>query len=119
MADDDQPEFDERYNWAPLVADLARRRATALAMGGPERVERQRSLGKWPVRERLDTLLDPGTFTEFGLLADHMEPSLAAKGSFAHTSQPPSSVIQICSGEDGSRPPTRFGSRPPAPRRKK
>ena len=39
--------------------------------------------GKWPVRERLDALLDPATFVEYGLLADHMEPSLAAKGSFA------------------------------------
>lgn len=79
----DEPEVDERYNWGPLVADLAARREAALGMGGPERVERQRSLGKWPVRERLDALLDPGTFTEFGLLADHMEPSLAHKGSFA------------------------------------
>ena len=66
----DEPEVDERYNWGPLVADLAARREAALGMGGPERVERQRSLGKWPVRERLDALLDPGTFTEFGLLAD-------------------------------------------------
>lgn len=76
-------EVDERFNWGPLLADLDARRRAALAMGGPERVERQRSLGKWPVRERLDALLDPGTFTEFGLLADHMDPSLAAKGSFA------------------------------------
>jgi acetyl-CoA carboxylase carboxyltransferase component len=76
-------EPDDRYNWDPLVEDLHRRREQALAMGGPERVQRQRDLGKWPVRERLDTLLDPGTFVEYGQLADHMEPSLAAKGSFA------------------------------------
>ena len=74
---------DDRFNWSPLVEDLRTRRERALAMGGPERVERQRSLGKWPVRERLDALLDPATFVEYGLLADHMEPSLAAKGSFA------------------------------------
>ena len=74
---------DERHDWAPLVDALAGRRASALAMGGPERVERQRSLGKWSVRERLDALVDPGTFVEYGMLADHMEPSLAAKGSFA------------------------------------
>ncbi|MBA2281283.1 MAG: acyl-CoA carboxylase subunit beta [Acidimicrobiia bacterium] len=52
-------------------------------MGGPDRVERQRSLGKLPVRERLDLLLDPGTFVEYGLLADHMDEGLAAKGSLA------------------------------------
>jgi acetyl-CoA carboxylase carboxyltransferase component len=84
-ADDDgtTTPSDPRYDWAPLVADLAERRTRALAMGGPERVQRQRDLGKWPVRERLDTLLDPDSFTEYGLLADHMEPSLASKGHFA------------------------------------
>ena len=74
---------DERFNWGPLVADLAQRKATALSMGGAERVERQRSLGKLPVRERLDLFCDPGTFVEYGMLADHMDPNLAAKGSFA------------------------------------
>src|SRR5947208_16382949 len=49
-------------------------------MGGPERIERQRSLGKNPVRERVDELLDRGTFVEYGLLADHMDPGLAASG---------------------------------------
>lgn len=74
---------DERYAWGPLVDDLRERKERAYAMGGPERVARQRELGKWPVRERLDALLDPESFVEYGLLADHMEPSLAAKGSFA------------------------------------
>jgi acetyl-CoA carboxylase carboxyltransferase component len=83
MADAQDHAQDDRYNWGPLVEDLQARRAAALAMGGPERVERQRSLGKWPVRERLDALLDPGSFVEYGQLADHMDPHLEAKGSFA------------------------------------
>src|SRR5207249_12115650 len=33
-----------------------------------------------PVRERVDELLDPGTFVEYGLLADHMDPGLSASG---------------------------------------
>ena len=33
-------------------------------MGGQERVERQHSLGKLTVRQRLDLLLDPGTWVE-------------------------------------------------------
>src|SRR5438552_6076617 len=49
-------------------------------MGGPDRIERQRSLGKMTVRERLDLLLDRGSFVEYGLLADHMDPGLAAAG---------------------------------------
>src|SRR2546423_558212 len=46
-------------------------------MGGPDKVERQRSLGKLTVRERLDLLLDRGTWVEYGLLADHMDADLA------------------------------------------
>src|SRR5947209_11190555 len=70
----------ELHDWKPLVEDLATRRERALAMGGPERIERQRSTRKLPVRERIDLLLDPGTFVEYGLLADHMDPGLAAAG---------------------------------------
>src|SRR5947208_1673349 len=70
----------ELHDWKPLVEDLAQRRERAYGMGGPERIERQRSMQKFPVRERVDELLDPGTFLEYGLLADHMDPGLAASG---------------------------------------
>jgi acetyl-CoA carboxylase carboxyltransferase component len=52
-------------------------------MGGPDRVARQRDLGKLPVRERLDLLFDAGSFVEHALLADSMEPALADKGYLA------------------------------------
>jgi acetyl-CoA carboxylase carboxyltransferase component len=74
---------DNLHNWAPLVDDVRERKSTALGMGGPDRIERQRSLSKLPVRERLDILLDAGSFTEYGLLADHMDPSLEHRGSLA------------------------------------
>jgi len=77
----DQP--NELHDWKPLVEDLAERRERSLGMGGPERVERQRAMGKLPVRERLDLLLDPGTFVEVGQLADSMDPGLADKGYLA------------------------------------
>ena len=48
-------------------------------MGGPELVERQHSLGKLTVRERLDLLLDPGSWVEYGLLADSMDPAYAGR----------------------------------------
>jgi methylmalonyl-CoA decarboxylase subunit alpha len=64
------------HDWGPLVGDLKARRDRALAMGGPELVERQHSLGKLTVRERLDLLLDPGSWVEYALLADHMDAGL-------------------------------------------
>src|SRR4051812_32322553 len=70
----------ELHDWKPFVEDLAQRRERAYDMGGPERIERQRSFSKLPVRERVDELLDPGTFVEYGLLADHMDPGLTAAG---------------------------------------
>jgi acetyl-CoA carboxylase carboxyltransferase component len=71
----DQPDL---FNWGPLVDDLRVRSDTARAMGGAKAVERQRGMGKMLVRERLDLLLDRGTFVEFGQLADSMDPVLRA-----------------------------------------
>jgi len=67
---------DPRYDWGPLVGELKARRDRALEMGGADRVARQRELGKLTVRERLDLLLDPGTWVEYALLADHMDAGL-------------------------------------------
>src|SRR5437016_12325648 len=67
---------DPRHDWGPLVGDLAQRRERALGMGGPDRIARQRELGKLTVRERLDLLLDPGSWVEYALLADHMDAGL-------------------------------------------
>ena len=62
------------HDWKPLVGDLEERRQRVLGMGGPELVERQHSLGKLTVRERLEILLDPGTWVEYAMLADSMDP---------------------------------------------
>ena len=70
------------HHWQPLVDHLHERRQAALGMGGPALVERQRSLGKLPVRERLDLLLDPGTFVEYGQLADSMDPILSQERGY-------------------------------------
>jgi acetyl-CoA carboxylase carboxyltransferase component len=53
------------------VEQLAAQRQRSEAMGGPERVERQRARGKLDARARLQLLFDPGTFEELGLLAAH------------------------------------------------
>jgi propionyl-CoA carboxylase beta chain len=40
--------------------------------GGEDRRRRQHDAGKLTARERIDLLLDPGTWVEYALLADHM-----------------------------------------------
>ena len=46
------------------LEELRRRRERVLAAGGEERIRRQHEAGKLTARERLDLLLDPGTFVE-------------------------------------------------------
>jgi len=52
-----------------LLTDLEKRREKIRGMGGRERVERQKKRGKLTARERIDTLLDKGTFREMGMFA--------------------------------------------------
>ncbi len=52
-------------------ADLDRRRAESRAGGGKARLERQHEKGKLSARERLDILLDPGSFQEMGQFVRH------------------------------------------------
>jgi acetyl-CoA carboxylase carboxyltransferase component len=52
------------------LADLAKRRAAALAMGGEERIARHHESGRLTARERIDLLVDPGSWFELGLLAE-------------------------------------------------
>jgi len=61
---DEDREIKERQ-----LAELRERREKARAMGGPERVASQRKKGKLTARERLDMLLDEGTFREIGMFA--------------------------------------------------
>ncbi|MFM9864716.1 MAG: acyl-CoA carboxylase subunit beta [Micropepsaceae bacterium] len=53
-------------SWENDVEELRRRQRLAQEMGGEERVAKHRSLGKLTVRERVDALLDPGSFHEVG-----------------------------------------------------
>ena len=53
------------------LEDLRRRRERIKGLGGPERVERQHAAGKLTARERLEHLLDPGSFVEFDMFIAH------------------------------------------------
>lgn len=50
---------------------LQRKNAEALLGGGPARIETQHAKGKLTARERLDLLLDPGSFEEIGKFVMH------------------------------------------------
>jgi len=60
----------------PLVEDLHARRAQAKLGGGAEKIERQHAAEKLTARERLDLLIDAGTFTEIGI---HARPHFSQK----------------------------------------
>jgi acetyl-CoA carboxylase carboxyltransferase component len=52
-----------------LVEDLHERRETAKLGGGEEKIAVQHERGKLTARERIDLLVDPGTFVEIGIQA--------------------------------------------------
>jgi len=55
--------------WRPELDDIAARKQAALELGGKERVDKHRAAGKLTVRERIASLVDPGSFQEIGSLA--------------------------------------------------
>ncbi len=56
-------------SWLPEVEEINRRRSLARQMGGPESVERKHQQGALTIRERIDALLDEGSFRELGPIA--------------------------------------------------
>ncbi|MDA0366084.1 MAG: methylmalonyl-CoA carboxyltransferase [Chloroflexi bacterium] len=55
--------------WEPEMQEFARRRELAHRQGGEQRVADQHGRGKLTVRERVEALLDPGSFRERGELS--------------------------------------------------
>jgi len=53
------------------VGELAKLKEEALHAGSPSAIERQHARGKLTARERIDLLLDPGSFVELDMLARH------------------------------------------------
>ncbi|MGX0961757.1 acetyl-CoA carboxylase carboxyltransferase component [Bradyrhizobium japonicum] len=56
-------------NWKPELDELARREAFAREMGGVDKVRRQHDQGRLTVRERIDRLIDSGSFHEIGAVS--------------------------------------------------
>ncbi len=61
-------------DWRELLKELEQRNEQVRAMGGTERLERQRSRGKLNARERIEGLCDPGSFEEIGALVGSQHP---------------------------------------------
>ena len=59
-----------------LLSELGLRRAKALAMGGPDKLAKRRAQGVLNARERIEYLLDAGSFVESGQLATSHRPEM-------------------------------------------
>ncbi len=56
-----------------ILLELEKKRAAARQGGGERRINAQHSKGKLTARERLEVLLDEGTFEEFDMFVEHRE----------------------------------------------
>src|SRR5919197_4560938 len=69
------------HTTAGKIADLERRRYEAVHAGSARAVEKQHAKGKMTARERIDALLDEGSFIEFDELARHRSTSFGMERS--------------------------------------
>ncbi|MFN9633658.1 MAG: carboxyl transferase domain-containing protein, partial [Erythrobacteraceae bacterium] len=53
------------------IAEMERRREAARMGGGQKRIEAQHAKGKLTARERLELLLDEGSFEEWDMFVEH------------------------------------------------
>ena len=60
-------------SWQSAIDELRRREVLAAQMGGEEKIARHRNNGKLTIRERIDALLDDGSFHEVGALGGKAE----------------------------------------------
>ncbi len=65
--------------FAKELKELEQRRAKALQMGGAEKIKKQHDKGKLTARERIDQLLDPGSFLEVGMFNHSDVPGMEEK----------------------------------------
>ncbi|MEM7271311.1 MAG: carboxyl transferase domain-containing protein, partial [Pseudomonadota bacterium] len=56
---------------ADIIAELEKRRAEAALGGGQRRIDSQHKKGKLTARERIELLLDEGSFEEYDMFVTH------------------------------------------------
>ena len=62
------------------IDQLRKRREKVMLGGGADKLEKQRESGKLTARERIDALVDPGSFEESGLFAEHRSTLFGMEG---------------------------------------
>ena len=70
-AGENVPDDIDIHTTAGKLADFERRVQEATHAGSERAIEKQHAAGKMTARERIDALLDPGSFTEFDEFARH------------------------------------------------
>ena len=97
MAEIEIPEQTRAHTMADRIATLREKKAQLLEMGGKERVAKQHKQGKLSARERVDELLDPGSWQEMFGFARHR----ATEFGMADKDIPADAVITGCGTVDG------------------
>lgn len=69
-----------RKTMGQLVEDLRAKREQLRQGGGPDRLAKQKQEGKLTARDRIDALVDAGSFEEFGLFAQHRQTQFGMAG---------------------------------------
>ncbi len=92
-----QAETPKKKTMADNVADLRAKRTELELGGGKERIGKQHASGKQTARERVDQLVDKGSFQEIGLFALHR----ATYFGMADKKLPADGVVTGCATIDG------------------
>src|SRR6476661_4326811 len=86
-----------RASMTELTESLRRKKAQLQQGGGADRLAKQKEQGKLTARERIDALVDPGSFEEFGLFAQHRQ----AHFGMANKEVPADGVVTGAASIDG------------------
>ncbi|MFZ0337173.1 MAG: carboxyl transferase domain-containing protein, partial [Terracidiphilus sp.] len=92
-----QEEITHKKSMDDKVAELEAKRAELELGGGQERIDRQHKSGKLTARERVDRLVDKGSFEEIGLFSRHR----ATYFGMAEKELPADGVVTGCATVDG------------------
>jgi methylmalonyl-CoA carboxyltransferase large subunit len=92
-----QEETTPKKSMDDKVAELEAKRAELELGGGQERIDRQHKSGKLSARERVDRLVDKGSFEEIGLFSRHR----ATYFGMADKELPADGVVTGCATIDG------------------
>ncbi len=71
---------EKRKTMQDRIGDLRKTRERLRQGGGPERLARQKEQGKLSARERIEAFVDPGSFEEIGLFAQHRQVNFGLAG---------------------------------------